>query len=121
MCPDRLAWHVQGNLEALHVPARNTAAGASDTHAPLRQALTAGLFLNAARRQPDGRFRVISTGADAHVHPGSALAGRKPKCIVFSEAVLTAKLYAHNASVVDAEWLPAIAPRLAHLARVSAA
>ena len=72
---------------------RPTPAGAADDDdtTPLRRALAAGLCLNAARRQPDGSYRLMSVGAAAasaaaagvgggsggyavvHVHPSSVL------------------------------------------------
>ena len=101
---------LQGHLEALSVPV-GTSNNSDESHETLRQALVAGLFLNAARRQPDGRFRVLASGQEVHLHPSSTLMGRRPKCIVFNEVVLTTKLYAHTASVVDAAWLPQLVPR----------
>ena len=81
-------------------------------HEELRKALVCGLFTHAARRQPDGSFLVIKSGQTVHLHPSSVLLGKKPKCIVFNEVVLTSKQYAHTASVVDAAWLPQLVPRL---------
>lgn len=97
-------------MEALGIPL-GEADHSDDSHESLRQALIAGLFLNAARRQPDGRYRVLSSGQEVHLHASSTLMGKKPKCIVFNEVVLTTKLYAHVASVVDAAWLPQLVPR----------
>jgi ATP-dependent RNA helicase DHX8/PRP22 len=101
---------LQGYLETMGLPL-GAPNNSDDSHEALRQSLVAGLFLNAARRQPDGRFRVLSSGQEVHMHPSSTLQGRRPKCIVFNEVVLTTKLYAHVASAVDAAWLPQLVPR----------
>jgi ATP-dependent RNA helicase DHX8/PRP22 len=107
---------MQGHLDTFAVPL--TAANVSDdTHDALRQALVAGLFLNAARLQQDGSFRVITSGQEVHLHPSSVLLGTKPRCIVFNEVVLTSRLYARTASVIDAAWLPRLVPRFFATAR----
>jgi ATP-dependent RNA helicase DHX8/PRP22 len=81
------------------------------SHEALRQALVSGLFQNTARLHADGRFRVLSTGQEAFLHPSSTLIGKKPKCIVFNELVLTSRPYAHMVSVIDSAWLPKLVPR----------
>jgi hypothetical protein len=58
--------------------------------APAHRATT-GLFPHAARRQPDGRYRVIASGQVVSLHPASCLRPRAPECVVFSELVVTSK------------------------------
>lgn len=82
-----------------------------DSHEALRQALVSGLFQNTAKLNADGRFRVLSTGQEAFLHPSSTLIGKKPKCIVYNELVLTSRPYAHMVSVIDSAWLPTLVPR----------
>lgn len=102
---------MQGHLEAIGAQPDADAA-ADDAHEPLRQALATGLFLNTARLAPDGRgYRALAGGGEVHVHPSSALAGKRPKCIVFDELLVTSRPYARGVSVVDAAWLPALVPR----------
>lgn len=77
----------------------------------LRKALTAGLFCNAARRQPDGQYRVLTSGQLVHIHPSSVTHGKRPETIVFTELVKTSRQYARQVTVIDAAWLPELAPQ----------
>ena len=113
--------------------------------APLRRALASGLFAHAALRSPDGSYHVIATGAKVAIHPSSVLCGvgsgggersssnqqqqqqqrrrgpPPPACIVFDELLRTARDYARGVTVVDASWLPEIAPAFFARHRASAA
>jgi ATP-dependent RNA helicase DHX8/PRP22 len=53
---------------------------------------------------------VIATGQAVAIHPSSVLCGKKAECIVFNELVRTTKQYARDALVVEAGWLPELAP-----------
>ncbi|EFJ45602.1 DEAH-box nuclear pre-mRNA splicing factor [Volvox carteri f. nagariensis] len=81
-----------------------------DDTAPLRRALTAGLFPHAARLQPDGSYRVLATGRQVFLHPSSVLLDRKPDCLVFNELMHTTRTYARDAVAIEARWLPELAP-----------
>lgn len=50
-----------------------------------------GLFPHAARRQANGRYKVIATGQVIALHPSSTMRGKAPECVVFSELVVTTK------------------------------
>nr|GLL24782.1 pre-mRNA-splicing factor ATP-dependent RNA helicase DEAH10-like isoform X2 [Ipomoea trifida] len=54
-----------------------------------RRCLAASFFLNAALKQPDGTYRVLSSGSTVQIHPSSVLFRAKPECIVFNELVQT--------------------------------
>lgn len=86
-------------------------ASCGDDLAALRKAIAAGLFPNAARRQPDGQHRVLATGQLVAIHPSSVSHGRRPEAVVFSELVKTTRQYARQITVIDAAWLPEVAPR----------
>lgn len=94
------------HMQALGIPLRSC----GEDSLPLRRALVAGLFPHAAKRQLDGSYKVIATGQAVAIHPSSVLAGKKPECIVFNELVRTTKQYARDATVVEASWLPELAP-----------
>ncbi|KAL4442503.1 hypothetical protein ABPG77_005087 [Micractinium sp. CCAP 211/92] len=94
------------HLQALGIPQQSC----GENSLPLRRALVAGLFPHAAKRQLDGSYKVIATGQAVAIHPSSVLAGKKPECIVFNELVRTTKQYARDATVVEASWLPELAP-----------
>ena len=52
----------------------------------------------------------MSTGQVVSIHPSSVLCGRRSHCIVFNELLRTTRNYARNVSVIDASWLPELAP-----------
>jgi ATP-dependent RNA helicase DHX8/PRP22 len=43
----------------------------------LQRALVCGLFMHAAKRQPDGSYKVIASGQTVAIHPSSVLCGQK--------------------------------------------
>ncbi len=59
---------LQGHMEQLGVPMRSC----GEDMLPIRRALTAGLFPHAARRQPDGTYRVRTWNLPA-LHPANGL------------------------------------------------
>jgi ATP-dependent RNA helicase DHX8/PRP22 len=89
--------------------------------APLRRALTAGFFLQVARRQPDGSYRTLAGSQSVHLHPSSVMFGRVPpaECILYNELVRTSKLYVRDVSVIEPAWLAELAPRF-YAARTAA-
>lgn len=83
----------------------------------------AGLFLQAASRErtnsdagPSGRsrgkYRTKVGNKSVSVHPSSALFGRNPppKCVVYTELLVTKKTYIRGVTQVREEWLIEIAP-----------
>nr|GLL24789.1 pre-mRNA-splicing factor ATP-dependent RNA helicase DEAH10-like isoform X2 [Ipomoea trifida] len=75
-----------------------------------RRCLAASFFLNAALKQPDGTYRVLSSGSTVQIHPSSVLFRAKPECIVFNELVQTNYTYVRNISRIDYLWLAELAP-----------
>ncbi|DBA69678.1 hypothetical protein WJX79_010671 [Trebouxia sp. C0005] len=69
------------------------------------KALVAGLFTNAARRQLNGTYQVVSTGQPVAMHPSSVLFGKQPSCVVFNEIVWTTQQYMVAVAAVDQQWL----------------
>ncbi|KAL0046865.1 hypothetical protein WJX82_000241 [Trebouxia sp. C0006] len=69
------------------------------------KALVAGLFTNAARRQLNGTYQVVSTGQPVAMHPSSVLFGKQLSCVVFNEIVWTTKQYMVAVAAVDQQWL----------------
>lgn len=65
-----------------------------------------------------GSYKVIATSQSVALHPSSVLCGKKAECIVFDQLVRTSRQYARDATVVDATWLPELAP--AYFARKQA-
>ncbi|RAL38332.1 hypothetical protein DM860_002310 [Cuscuta australis] len=75
-----------------------------------RRCLAASFFLNAALKQPDGSYRVLSSGSTVQIHPSSVLFRAKPECVVFNEIVQTNHTFVRNVSGIDYLWLAELAP-----------
>ncbi|KAK9861172.1 hypothetical protein WJX84_009752 [Apatococcus fuscideae] len=106
-----------GLLQAMKLPLERL--GDNQDPEPLQRALTCGLFLHAARRQPDGTYKVIGTGQEVSIHPSSVLSGSKPDCIVFNELVFTRRNYARTMCSIQIPWLTELVPSYftKHIAR----
>ncbi|XP_052193353.1 pre-mRNA-splicing factor ATP-dependent RNA helicase DEAH10 [Diospyros lotus] len=76
-----------------------------------RRCLAAAFFLNAALKQADGTYRVLSSGQVVQIHPSSVLFGTKPDCVIFDELVRTNHNYMRNVTRIDYLWLPELAPQ----------
>ena len=95
---------------------------------PIRRAIAAGFFANAARwlravAAPSGSvfnsLRASSARARARelrVHPSSAIFNSRPTCVVYCSAVRTDREYMRDVTVVEADWLRELAPHLARAA-----
>lgn len=82
---------------------------------PIKRALTAGLFQNAARITRSGdSYRPFKKGGSSiiYVHPSSACFRNDPpvKSLIYSELVLTNKEYMRNCMPIQTEWLSELAP-----------
>lgn len=76
-----------------------------------RRCLAASFFLNAALKQPDGMYRILSSGLMVQIHPSSVLFRSKPECIIFDKLVRTNNNYIRNICRIDYLWLPELAPQ----------
>ncbi|KAJ2369510.1 ATP-dependent RNA helicase [Coemansia sp. RSA 2610] len=83
----------------------------ADADAVLRCFL-AGFFHNCALLQPDGSYRALNGSQTVHVHPGSALFGRRVPAIFYDQLVFTNRLHARAVSAVDPLWIAQAAPKL---------
>jgi len=86
---------------------------------PIKKALTAGFFLNAARMQRDGSsYRTMKNSASSKtdqtvfVHPSSVLMNEHPppKTVIYFELVQTSKEYMRSCFPIDPRWLFDVAP-----------
>jgi len=77
----------------------------------VRKALLSGFFLNAARRQPNGEYRALTTGQEVRIHPSSVLSKKKPDCLIFNEIVLTSQKYIRDVTAIEPRWLAEVVPR----------
>ncbi|KAI8251822.1 Pre-mRNA-splicing factor ATP-dependent RNA helicase-like protein [Colletotrichum sp. SAR11_239] len=80
---------------------------------PIKRALTAGFFPNAARLQRSGdSYRTVKKNATVYVHPSSVLMGVDPpiRMLVYFELVQTTKEYMRSCMPIEAKWLAELAP-----------
>lgn len=101
----------------------------NDEPEPIIASLVAGLFANAATKQPDDSYRnmmtkqvrsplrclkrlretMLTTPFSPQVvtiHPSSTVFSKKPLGIIYDELALTTKTYARGVSIVDPRLLP---------------
>ncbi|KAF7556771.1 hypothetical protein G7046_g6210 [Stylonectria norvegica] len=86
--------------------------GASNLR-PIKRAITAGFFPNAARLQKSGdNYRTVKNNTTVWIHPSSVLMAVDPpeKMVVYFELVQTTKEYMRSVMPVDAKWLAELAP-----------
>ncbi|KAM3499754.1 hypothetical protein MY10362_007016 [Beauveria mimosiformis] len=80
---------------------------------PIKRAITAGFFPNAARLQRSGdSYRTLKSNATVWVHPSSVLMAVDPpeKMVVYFELVQTTKEYMRSVMPIEAKWLAELAP-----------
>jgi len=80
---------------------------------PIKRALTAGFFPNAARLQRDGSsYRAVKSNATVFLHPSSVLMSSDPpaKMVIYFELVQTTKEYMRSCLPVEPRWLSELAP-----------
>lgn len=86
--------------------------GASNLR-PIKRAITAGFFPNAARLQRSGdSYRTVKSNATVWVHPSSVLMAVDPpeRMVVYFELVQTTKEYMRSVMPIEAKWLAELAP-----------
>lgn len=86
--------------------------GASNVR-PIKRAITAGFFPNAARLQKSGDgYRTVKNGTGVWIHPSSVLMAADPpeKMVVYFELVQTTKEYMRSVMPVEPGWLAELAP-----------
>ncbi|ODA78897.1 hypothetical protein RJ55_04487 [Drechmeria coniospora] len=86
--------------------------GASNLR-PIKRAITAGFFPNAARLQKSGDgYRTVKNNTSVWIHPSSVLMAADPpeKMVVYFELVQTTKEYMRSVMPIDPRWLAELAP-----------
>jgi hypothetical protein len=80
----------------------------------LLRCLTTGFFMNAAQKQADGSYVVISTRESVHLHPSSILNHIFPNWVIFDEVTSlgsqSGKTYIRRVSEIEVDWLMELAP-----------
>lgn len=80
---------------------------------PIKKALTAGFFPNAAKLQRSGdSYRTVKNNTTVWIHPSSVLMKSDPpeKMVLYYELVLTNKEYMRNCMPILPKWLNEVAP-----------
>uniref|UniRef100_A0A5B7BJA9 RNA helicase n=1 Tax=Davidia involucrata TaxID=16924 RepID=A0A5B7BJA9_DAVIN len=98
---------IQGNVKQMGL----RVASCGNDMLQFRRCLAASFFLNAAMKQPDGKYRVLASGQVVQIHPSSMLFRTKPECIIFDELVETNHNYIRNVTRIDYLWLAELAPQ----------
>ncbi|KAJ8132198.1 hypothetical protein O1611_g1423 [Lasiodiplodia mahajangana] len=79
----------------------------------VRRALCAGFFRNAARREAEagaGSYKTIVENTPVHMHPSSALFGKRAEWVVYHELILTTREYMRWTTSIEPRWLVDAAP-----------
>ncbi|PTB68486.1 P-loop containing nucleoside triphosphate hydrolase protein [Trichoderma citrinoviride] len=80
---------------------------------PIKRAITAGFFPNAARLQKSGdSYRTFKNNTTVWIHPSSVLMSVDPpeKTVIYYELVQTTKEYMRSVMPIEAAWLSELAP-----------
>ncbi|KAL6922203.1 hypothetical protein FSST1_006229 [Fusarium sambucinum] len=80
---------------------------------PIKRAITAGFFPNAARLQKSGdSYRTVKNNTTVWIHPSSVLMAIDPpeKMVVYFELVQTTKEYMRSVMPIEPRWLSELAP-----------
>ncbi|KAK8021386.1 helicase associated domain-containing protein [Apiospora arundinis] len=80
---------------------------------PIKKALTAGFFPNAARLQRSGdAYRTVKNNTTVFIHPSSVLMGSDPpeRMVIYFELVQTTKEYMRSCLPIKPQWLNEVAP-----------
>ncbi|KAG6000750.1 hypothetical protein E4U54_001296 [Claviceps lovelessii] len=86
--------------------------GASNLR-PIKRAITAGFFPNAARLQRSGdSYRTVKNNTTVWIHPSSVLMAVDPpeKMVIYFELVQTTKEYMRGVIPIEVKWLAELAP-----------
>ncbi|KAK7397968.1 DEAH-box ATP-dependent RNA helicase prp22 [Neonectria punicea] len=76
----------------------------------VRQALCAGFFRNAARKDPQEGYKTLIESTPVYLHPSSALFGKQAEWVIYHTLVLTTKEYMQNTTAIEPKWLVEAAP-----------
>lgn len=81
----------------------------SFNYTAIRQALTAGMFMQVAYKQRSGEYLTVKDNQNVALHPSSDITG-SPSWVLFEEFALTTKNYIRTVTITQVEWLVSTAP-----------
>jgi len=76
----------------------------------VRQALCAGYFRNAARKDPQEGYKTLIEGTPVYLHPSSALFGKQAEWVIYDTLIMTTKEYMQCTTTIEPKWLVDAAP-----------
>lgn len=82
----------------------------------VRQALCAGFFRNAARKDPKEGYQTLTESTPVYLHPSSALSGKQAEWVIYHTLVLTTREYMRYVTSIEPKWLVQAAPTCFELA-----
>jgi pre-mRNA-splicing factor ATP-dependent RNA helicase DHX15/PRP43 len=102
---------LEGIMKKLDVPLVSSDARGDGSFAVtnIRQALTAGMFMQTAYRQRDGQYLTVKDNQVVSIHPSSVVIS-KPEWVIFEEFALTSKNFIRTVTVTLIDWLIEVAP-----------
>jgi pre-mRNA-splicing factor ATP-dependent RNA helicase DHX15/PRP43 len=81
----------------------------------IRQALTAGMFMQTAHKQQTDGYLTVKDNQVVLIHPSSVV-DSKPEWVIFEEFALTTKNFIRTVTVTNVDWLVELAPHYYDLA-----
>lgn len=85
----------------------------SNDNDAILMSVTSGLFTQAAIRggpKSGASYRTLKHPQNVDIHPQSALFEQDPKCVVYTDLVMTTKQYMRQVAQIRPEWLIQLAP-----------
>ena len=106
----RLAKDIRNQLQDTMKRHRHPVVSCGRNTQKVRQALCAGFFRNAARKDPQEGYKTLIEGTPVYLHPSSALFGKQAEWVIYHTLVLTSKEYMHYTTSIEPKWLVDAAP-----------
>ena len=106
---DSVRAQLQRILVRLQVPLVSTEFTSKNYYTNIRQALTAGFFMQVAHLERTGHYLTVKDNQVVSLHPSCVL-DHKPEWALYHEFVLTSKNYVRTVTTVRGEWLAEMAP-----------
>ena len=78
----------------------------------LHKAILSGFLAFLGRRKPEDTAYRLAGDKEAHIHPGSALAKRRPEWIVAGEVRQTSRTFIYRAAEIKPAWVEEVAPEM---------
>lgn len=107
-CGDDMLQFLKCACAGLFLQAASRVSNSVEINKTIRKEMKAGEHFIAR-----GRYKTKMGGAEVSIHPTSSLFGRNPppKCVVYTELLVTKRTYIRGATQIREEWLGEVAPK----------